>query len=62
LTRSILVHAFLRFNFFQVVGISEAEAAYARVEGGEELWKLLQVYSFFPLTDPRRPSVLTGKK
>ena len=50
------------FNFFQVVGISEAEAAYARAEGGEELWKLLQVYSFFPVTDPHRPSVLTGKK
>ena len=50
------------FNFFQVVGISEAEAAYARAEGGEELWKLLQAYSFFPLSDPGRPSVLTGKK
>jgi len=50
------------FNFFQAVGISEAEAAYARAEGGEELWKLLQVYSLFPVTDPRRPSVLTGKK
>jgi hypothetical protein len=50
------------FNFFQVVGISEAEAAYARAEGGEELWKLLQVYGFFPVTDPNRPSVLTGKK
>ncbi len=50
------------FNFVEVVGISEVEAAYARAEGGEELWKLLQVYGFFPVTDPQRPSVLTGKQ
>jgi len=50
------------FNFFQVIGISEAEAAYAREEGGEELWKLLQVYGAFPVADPGRSSVLTGEK
>jgi hypothetical protein len=49
------------FHFHQVVGISEVEAVFAREQGGDELWRLLQAYGCFPVTDPGRASVLSGE-
>jgi hypothetical protein len=40
--------------FCQVVGISDAEASYARARGGEALVERLQAAGFFPITDPDR--------
>jgi hypothetical protein len=50
------------FHFHQVIGISEVEAVYAREQGGDELWKVLQVYGLFPIVHPDRASVLSGEK
>jgi len=47
------------FDFYQVVGISEAEAAYARAHGGPVLLELLTAHGFFPVTDPDRTEVNT---
>jgi hypothetical protein len=49
------------FDFYQVVGISEAEAAYARSHDGSALLDLLVANEFFPVTDPYRPEVSIGK-
>jgi hypothetical protein len=48
------------FDFYQVVGISEAEAAYARSHSGEDLLKLLASKAYFPVTNPDRPEVDLG--
>jgi Suppressor of fused protein (SUFU) len=48
------------FQFYQVVGISEAEAAHARLRGGPALLELLVANNYFPVTDPDRPEVPTG--
>ena len=45
------------FDFFQVVGISEREAACAREHGGPALLGLLNAHGFFPVTDPDRAEV-----
>jgi hypothetical protein len=42
------------FTFYHVVGISEAEAAFARSHGGEALLNLLVAHGYFPVTDPTR--------
>jgi hypothetical protein len=47
------------FDFYQVVGISDAEAAYARAHGGQPLLDLLVAHDFFPVTDPDRREVTT---
>lgn len=45
------------FDFYQVVGITEAEAAYARANDGPALLKLLVSHGYFPVTDPDRTEV-----
>ena len=45
------------FDFYQVVGISEAEAAYARSHDGPALLELLVAHDYFPVTDPDRSEV-----
>jgi hypothetical protein len=47
------------FEFYQVVGISEAEAAYARSHDGPALLERLMANSYFPVTDPNRTEVPT---
>lgn len=47
------------FDFYQVVGISEAEAAYARSHDGSALLELLVAHDHFPVTDPDRSEVTT---
>ena len=47
-----------RFQFFQVVGISEAEAAAGRIHGGELLLKGLRQEGAFPVTISERKSLL----
>jgi hypothetical protein len=47
------------FDFYQVVGISDAEAAYARSHDGQALLDLLVEYGYFPVTDPDRSEVVT---
>lgn len=49
------------FNFYQVVGISEAEAAFARLHSGSALLELLISSDYFPVTDPARNEVSTDK-
>jgi len=46
------------FELYSLVGITEAEAAFARVEGGDRLEELLRGAGAFPVIDPGRPSVL----
>ncbi len=43
-----------------VFGASDAEAAFAREHGGEKLVEVLQQHGAFPVTDPRRGSVIRG--
>jgi len=45
------------FDFYQVVGISEAEAAYARSHDGPALLDLLVAHECFPITDPIRQEI-----
>jgi hypothetical protein len=45
------------FEFYQVVGISEAEAAYARAHDGSALLELLIAHDYFPVTDPSRSEI-----
>lgn len=45
------------FDFYQVVGISEAEAAFGRSQGGAALLELLVANGYFPVTDPSRKEV-----
>ena len=47
------------FDFYQVVGISDAEAAYARLRGGQALVDLLVAHNHFPVTDPKRKELQT---
>ena len=47
------------FDFYQAVGISEAEAAYARSNNGSALLELLVAHGCFPVTDPDRREVTT---
>ena len=47
-----------RFEFSQVVGISEAEAAAGRIHGGELLLKGLRQEGAFPVTIAERKSIL----
>ena len=47
-----------RFEFSQVVGISEAEAAAGRIHGGELLLKGLRQEGAFPVTISERKSIL----
>ncbi len=42
------------FVFYQVVGITEAEAAHARQHGGRSLIEALTAAGHFPVTDPDR--------
>lgn len=46
------------FDFYQVVGISEAEVVYARAHGGQALLDLLVASRCFPVTDPDRSEVI----
>jgi hypothetical protein len=46
-----------RFSFYQVVGISEEEATFARANGGDKLVEKLVTAHAFPVTDPDRHSV-----
>ena len=46
------------FDFSEVVGISEVEAAAARIHGGPLLVKGLQQEGFFPVTMPERKSII----
>jgi hypothetical protein len=45
------------FDFYQVVGISDAEAAYARSRDGTALLQLLVAHHYFPVTDPDRNEI-----
>jgi hypothetical protein len=45
------------FAFYQVVGISDAEAAYAKSKGGQALLELLNSHNYFPVTDPDRREI-----
>jgi hypothetical protein len=47
------------FDFHQVIGISEAEAAFARLRDGSALLELLVAHDYFPVTDPDRKEVRT---
>jgi hypothetical protein len=46
------------FDFYQIVGITEPEASYARKHGGSALVEILQSHSAFPVTNPDRNSVV----
>lgn len=48
------------FDFYEVVGISDAEAAFARDRGGPSLLHRLSSAGYFPVTDPDRPEVVLG--
>lgn len=45
------------FDFYQIVGISEAEAVHARNQGGSALLDLLIACNVFPITNPERDEV-----
>lgn len=48
------------FDFYQIVGISDVEAAYARSHGGDVLLELLKSHDYFPVTNPDRTEVMTA--
>lgn len=48
------------FDFYQIVGISEAETAFARAHGGPALLERLAASGCFPVTDPERKEVTHG--
>jgi hypothetical protein len=48
-----------RFDFSQVVGISDAEAEFAGTHGGDALLQLLRFHNCFPVTDPDRGELNT---
>ena len=48
------------FDFYQVVGISESEAAHARSHSGTELLQLLVERDYFPVTDPERSEAIAS--
>lgn len=45
------------FDFYQLVGISEAETSFARTHDGPALLELLVTFGCFPVTDPNRNEV-----
>ncbi|MFN0056061.1 MAG: suppressor of fused domain protein [Planctomycetales bacterium] len=45
------------FDFFQLVGISEGEAAFARKHDGSALLQRLLARRIFPVTNPDRPEL-----
>ncbi len=45
------------FDFFQIVGISEAEAICAQSRGGSVLLEQLVAHDYFPVTDPDRHEI-----
>lgn len=45
------------FDFFAVVGLAEAEVAFARAQGGDSLLARLTAAGVFPVTDPNRPQL-----
>jgi suppressor of fused protein SUFU len=47
-----------RFEFLQFVGITEAEAEFARQSGSNKLYDLLVAQRAAPVTDPHRSSIL----
>jgi|SRR5678815_2684123 len=48
------------FDFYQIVGISEAEASFARSHDGSALLELLVAHGYFPVTDPDRKEIATN--
>lgn len=46
------------FDFFALVGITNAEAQFAREQGSEQLLHQLKAKNAFPITDPARTSVV----
>lgn len=48
------------FELLRVVGITDAEAAFARAQGGDSLLESLRSGSAFPVTDPTRKSINLG--
>jgi len=47
-----------RVDFFELVGLTEAEARFAREQGHDALVERLVAGSEFPVTDPRRASLI----
>ena len=45
------------FDFYQVVGITEDEAQYARSHEGQALLEMLIAQKYFPVTDPDRNEI-----
>ena len=48
------------FDFYQLVGISDEEATFARTHGGPALLKLLSAHGYFPITDPDRDDLASA--
>ncbi|MHB1871314.1 MAG: suppressor of fused domain protein [Steroidobacteraceae bacterium] len=48
------------FELLPMVGVTNAEVAFARVQGGEALLERLRAAGAFPVTDPRRQTVSLG--
>ena len=48
------------FEFFQVVGVTESEVAFARQHGGPALLELLVAHHGFPVTNPDRGEITTN--
>jgi len=46
------------FEFYQLVGITESEAGYARSHDGAALIELLRAQGAFPVTNPDRQSLM----
>jgi hypothetical protein len=51
-----------KFDFVQVVGITEGEALYANENGGPKLLDRLNEAQAFPVTNPRRASLCENKR
>lgn len=51
-----------KFDFVQVVGITEAEALYANENGGPKLLDRLNEAHSFPVTDPARSNLCRGTR
>jgi hypothetical protein len=45
-------------DLFHVVGITDAEADFARQHGGDALVELLRRADAYPITDPKRPCTI----
>lgn len=50
------------FDFYHVVGITEAEAAYARAHDGSTLLALLDASDYSPVTDPNRSDLTFAER